>query len=1015
MRELKIYSGGTGEQIYHSKRYPDNEIEQQVRDDFRSSVIFRYQPGDRRIAYCFVSIYRNAPEQFHAKFETSDPNEDILRGCYEAVSEAVSDAGWKLGQTERIEHRFFSSIPDPEPFKPEVDSNDLQELVDRGFPLSFVSPKPRSAVGVVRYLLTNFPELEIAVGLDEDRKSSSHDVFVQLDTSASTVGLSDRSEDYLRQLRLHRATKHTKKTLSAIKTKGISDDSLVTYLKQSSIIDSQGVNFADRSRSGLITRYTKITSAISVVLGIGAVLFYFGRNELSPLLFLPLDIVIFNYNTGISLHSGLALGISLLPLLLLLLYFAHQNSFMVRKFYNKRPDGSINAQINDRPKELDRLEADIEAINRLTKSQDAFIDRLRSEVFAGTEISVDKISRVKRRRWIETGTGIVLGTGFGALITGGSYLVKDLLIMLVVENWILVIQVMIHLLIIVSGIVTILGLILTVRRSISRISTRFTIPRKLRNRIKLIGNSKSAPSHTPDAKTNVHETKYKRDFVHKVLNDPHPSKNDITNSIEYTEDLVREGSINNSWKNEIVARLQEKFNTISDSSGNDVDDKSQQHMPISKQVKKSGKMGTTPSGSGLRSSKTTATNKNSNLSVSSASSTQTANHKKRSSKVSFGREVSYPAYHYDSYNSSYNPSVKRSGDKQSDQLEAIWTPSSISLRIEKENPRILGDELIDGTPAPCIKDGLMYAVTKEGDLSCINLSDASVQWSTDLRFATGVSPVITEDYVIVPSHKELILIDRCDGSMHVNRRLNTPPVAVAYHDKTIIVTDREGNIDWYVPEGDKLNHVSHAEQPLPEPAVGKPISVDGNTLLASTDSRGTIAVYDPSSGKRIVTKRLQEQFSDTPAATNDTVLLPTKSGKLYDTQLSEFYAKNASNRAEAIDGTVKKFSGPLLSPVVTERKVIAVDVDGNLASFGHTMSQNWRLKIRGKVSAPPVAGGSVLYLPSEDKRLLAIDIKRGEKISNVMLEDYVNSSAVVVNGGVFLATTEGKLYAFNSL
>jgi outer membrane protein assembly factor BamB/formylglycine-generating enzyme required for sulfatase activity len=74
----------------------------------------------------------------------------------------------------------------------------------------------------------------------------------------------------------------------------------------------------------------------------------------------------------------------------------------------------------------------------------------------------------------------------------------------------------------------------------------------------------------------------------------------------------------------------------------------------------------------------------------------------------------------------------------------------------------------------------------------------------------------------------------------------------------------------------------------------------------------------------------------------------------------------------------------------------------------------WKFKTDGKVRSSPVVVNGVVYIGSSDKNIYAIDAKTGEKKWQYATGDEVLSSAAIVDGVVYIGSNDGYLYALNA-
>jgi outer membrane protein assembly factor BamB len=75
-----------------------------------------------------------------------------------------------------------------------------------------------------------------------------------------------------------------------------------------------------------------------------------------------------------------------------------------------------------------------------------------------------------------------------------------------------------------------------------------------------------------------------------------------------------------------------------------------------------------------------------------------------------------------------------------------------------------------------------------------------------------------------------------------------------------------------------------------------------------------------------------------------------------------------------------------------------------------TRRQTWQVKTNTNGSASTVANG-VVYVGSPNKHLYALSAKSGREIWKLKMSDYVVSNPVLANGTLYVASSEGYVYA----
>lgn len=78
------------------------------------------------------------------------------------------------------------------------------------------------------------------------------------------------------------------------------------------------------------------------------------------------------------------------------------------------------------------------------------------------------------------------------------------------------------------------------------------------------------------------------------------------------------------------------------------------------------------------------------------------------------------------------------------------------------------------------------------------------------------------------------------------------------------------------------------------------------------------------------------------------------------------------------------------------------------------LSLVWRFKTEDQVKSSPAIVNGIVYVGSSDKHIYAIDVNTGEQAWSKLLDDEVEASPTVVDNAVYIGTLNGTLYALDS-
>ncbi len=242
-----------------------------------------------------------------------------------------------------------------------------------------------------------------------------------------------------------------------------------------------------------------------------------------------------------------------------------------------------------------------------------------------------------------------------------------------------------------------------------------------------------------------------------------------------------------------------------------------------------------------------------------------------------------------------------------------------------------------------------------------------------------------------------------------------------------------------------------------EAGFGGGLAMDGGKLFAVTGF-GIVVALNPSSGKRLWTKRFELPFrmsptavngrifvvnsesqlyclstedgrqlwtarglpeaaamlsNASPAVSNDAVVVPYPSGELVAFGISDGQPKWAESLTRTQPGTARQEVGDTARPVIAGGTVYAVSGAGRLiATDLGSGSRRWSLEI--SASQPPWVSGDAVFVVDRSGKLVAVQRESGDIawVANLPRARYWNGP-VLAGGKVWLVSNEGLMVGAN--
>lgn len=278
-----------------------------------------------------------------------------------------------------------------------------------------------------------------------------------------------------------------------------------------------------------------------------------------------------------------------------------------------------------------------------------------------------------------------------------------------------------------------------------------------------------------------------------------------------------------------------------------------------------------------------------------------------------------------------------------------------------------------GWSGAIIADDTLFLASVEGRLVGLNKSDGSRLWTSESEIESGTAiygtPAVAEDLVYVGG----------------------------YNGRVYAVTASTGALRWVYPREGNL-----------EPIVGGVVVSQGMVYFGCSD--GKVYALDAVTGDRVWQSfETGDKIWSTPVIDGETIYISSFDNKLYALDANTGGKKWEFGEAKgAIAAT----------PLVYENTVYIGSFDRYLYAVDATDgSLRWRSEVEADkwFWAKPVAYNNVIYAPCLDGKVYILDANSGREVAGaVELGSPINSSPVVVDGKVIIASQEGGVYSLDT-
>ncbi|MEW6329411.1 MAG: PQQ-binding-like beta-propeller repeat protein [Candidatus Micrarchaeota archaeon] len=319
---------------------------------------------------------------------------------------------------------------------------------------------------------------------------------------------------------------------------------------------------------------------------------------------------------------------------------------------------------------------------------------------------------------------------------------------------------------------------------------------------------------------------------------------------------------------------------------------------------------------------------------------------------------------------------------------------------------LAGDIISHSSPA--VYKGLVYFASYDGNLYALNATTGAWVWNFSTEFPTKIdsTPALSNDVVYFgASNKLFYALDARNGSLLWSRRLggevwasspvlSQDSVFVGAHDGFLYALGAQnGSMRWKFKTGGPID--------------SSPLLYNNVVYFGSSDK--SLYALNASTGEKLWSFETGDAIhSSSPALFKGAVYIGS-----YDKHV---YAVHASN------GTLKwKFAtGGWIesSPAVSDDNVLYIgSTDRKVYALSALTGELvWNFTTSEIVFSSPLydADTKLVFIGSDDNNIYALDALRGEVVWNYGTGDWVLGRPAFSGGVLYVASRDGRLYAFSS-
>lgn len=445
MNDVTIYGSSGNVRYPIDATDPSETHRERIRDQFFQKVFTQYDPSDESL-YAFFRASSGTPEQFVGHYGAAG-SDDVFEACHDAVVDVIEEElEWRItDSSDSTGQELFRGLSTIAPERPDrYDTDVIERLLDEG-PVDFATPDLRSAMGLMKHLVTAYDGNHGVAIAGNGRTDLLSDVDVVITPAATESrirgidGTHDRYVETYTEAKAEQTIDVMGDARDSVREAGHGNfaERVATSLQESPVdvghygyvartVDSLGDRLrSDVARTGTVVGLVALVVAFWYADGVGEIATWFGSDVRSTTLAVPyVDVPVIEPIGGTAI-----LGLTLIACLGWAVAGSAALRFRGSSSVDGGPDGSETVRLPQEHEErVARVIDDVKG-SPFADSADLMAE-LASRI---NDSSTDFVLRRRRTDGIRRLLGIGGAAVFAGAITGlvgwilGAYVVGSLL------------------------------------------------------------------------------------------------------------------------------------------------------------------------------------------------------------------------------------------------------------------------------------------------------------------------------------------------------------------------------------------------------------------------------------------------------------------------------------------------------------------------------------------------------------------------------------------------------------
>ena len=339
----------------------------------------------------------------------------------------------------------------------------------------------------------------------------------------------------------------------------------------------------------------------------------------------------------------------------------------------------------------------------------------------------------------------------------------------------------------------------------------------------------------------------------------------------------------------------------------------------------------------------------------------------------------------------------------------------------------IGSEI---TSSPTVYDGRIFVTTLDARILAYSIEDGSLLWERPGPGPMDASPIVADDRIYIAfRNSQLAALEADTGDVIWQSVISNPLFSwVNVSDGSVYLSSQDGVIQSFdAGNGEKRWEIDTGDGMFAPPSISEGmliIPTRGNQVLVLVGETGqtrlSYVVPGAVEGSAAVSHGTAA-FGDVRGFVR-AIDIRSQNLPLEKTVLrfwSQFYIWGLAPFPPAQSGTVWTQSireEVWADAAISGNRALFATREGNVYAFTLSGGQElWKTALSEEASWPgsPTVVNNVLYIGTESGQFYALDIVTGDHLWEQDLGDSVSSAPAYADGGLFVLTDNGTLYAFD--